>query len=328
MKLITSLLICLILISITGTSVAADKCTLDSTKRAQARDAFNRMLPVLRHPRCANCHGAMNVFDENTTHPDGPQVDYEEDIFSGEKIAVPKGSDACTMCHDAGNGMWRQRAASNEVQWANLSDEELWKRLQTTLIITDQKTRASQVSTGVLLIKHIKSDHLVALGFEGMRGMSENSYIASFGLPAPAPPPLTKRKFLLATGDWVKALDALNSWPKEDCSIVLKEKTHIADFSGRWNCPGRGWMEVAQTGSKISGTLGGKKVDAFTRREGGSFTGDVKERTLDFTMTYGDNTYTDSQMTLSEDGQSMEGPWQWYGSDKRLKSSGNWSCNR
>lgn len=222
----------------------ATECSVDQAGQQKAATAFRKVLSVLRHPRCANCHGAINVYDEATTHPGGAMIDVTEDIF-GDKAIVPKKAASCVMCHDEGNGLWIQKTTpTSEIQWANLSDRELWLRLQKTRIIIDPVSQDTRLSTGALLIDHVASDHLIDLAFQGKRGMGEGSYIASLGgVPEADPPPLTKSQFLVALDDWVEAMDASASWPEGDCSVVLEEpaaqeeKTIVPfepDFSSAW----------------------------------------------------------------------------------------------
>jgi hypothetical protein len=75
---------------LTGASVASDKCSLKDKEREQARDAFKSMLPPFpATPRCANCHGAINIFDENTKHPGGPMEFLLAAAVRGPVIVFP-----------------------------------------------------------------------------------------------------------------------------------------------------------------------------------------------------------------------------------------------
>jgi hypothetical protein len=204
----------------------AGECPVSPPERQEAASAFRQVL-ALRHPRCANCHGAMNVYEENTAHPGGAMVDVETDVF-GETQTIPLGAESCVMCHNMANGLWVQRAnPTSEIQWAGLSDRELWLRLQTTRIISDAATRTSEPSTGSLLLSHVEHDALIDFAFRGNRAMDGDSYVASFGLPDIDPPPLSKAEFTGYLRDWIAALGAEDSWPQEDCSVVLDEPAAV-----------------------------------------------------------------------------------------------------
>ena len=45
-------------------------CRITPAENNRAVAAFEKMLPVLQHPRCANCHGKIDVFspEAETTH--------------------------------------------------------------------------------------------------------------------------------------------------------------------------------------------------------------------------------------------------------------------
>jgi hypothetical protein len=201
----------------------SDECPLPPAERQQAAGAFRQVLSVLRHPRCANCHGAMNVYDETTAHPGGAMVTVETDIF-GESQTIPLGAEACVMCHNLAAGQWTQRTnPASEIQWSGLSDRELWQRLQSVRIITDPATRASQASTGALLLSHVDHDALIEFAFQGGRAMDGRSYMASYGLPEVDPPPLTKAEFVGHLREWIAALGAEDGWPQQDCSVALDD---------------------------------------------------------------------------------------------------------
>lgn len=101
-------------------------------------------------------------------------------------------------------------------------------------------------------------------------------------------------------------------------------------FAGSWTCPGRGWMKINQTDTSIWGKLGGEPGEAFGKnhRRGGSIEGKVVGDTMEITMKYGDETFTTSQMILSDGGKKLSGAWQWYDRYRNGKGSGTWSCHR
>jgi hypothetical protein len=167
-------------------------------------------------------------------------VDIKEGMF-GEQV-IPRGAESCILCHNVAEGEWVQKVNPSKIQWANLNDRALWERLQTTPIIIDPATKETRDSTGELLIHHAEHDRLIDLGFQGMRGMDEG-LTASFGLPKAEPPPLSKKEFLESLREWVDALDASKSWPKQDCSIVLAENFTEEGCSSNQCDPGKVYVE-------------------------------------------------------------------------------------
>ncbi len=139
---------------------------------------FMRMVPVLTHPRCANCHGPMTFRDlgpgSNVTHPGGA-------------IGDASGITACGDCHTKAEDEWRPGP-----DWPVRSVYEL------CLFIKDSRP------SGETLLEHLQTDPLIKLGFEGMRGQDD--------LP-PLPPPLSQDAFIQATRGWINAMDAMDKYP-------------------------------------------------------------------------------------------------------------------
>ncbi len=223
MKITATIVLAVVIATLSIEARAEDTCNLNIADRARAAVAFDQMLSVFRHPRCANCHGALNVYEADTAHPPGSMMQTETDIF-GDTMSTPAGAETCVQCHDAARGEWIQKPnPTSEIQWANLSDEDLWRRLRNTRIITNRVTRETEDSTGNLLIQHTRDDPLIQHGFAGTRAMTANT--SWWGeRPSPEPPPFTKEEFIVALEDWVDALDARETWPEGDCSVALAER--------------------------------------------------------------------------------------------------------
>src|SRR5262249_30099696 len=49
-----------------GVPLRRQGCRLSPAQQVAAVGAFKKMMPVFRHPRCANCHGGVNPFIEGT----------------------------------------------------------------------------------------------------------------------------------------------------------------------------------------------------------------------------------------------------------------------
>ncbi len=50
-------------------------CPLSDEQTQKSIDAFAKLVPTYHHPRCERCHGALDVFAENTPHGGGVQGD-------------------------------------------------------------------------------------------------------------------------------------------------------------------------------------------------------------------------------------------------------------
>jgi len=231
MRLIACLAVAILTVFGTApNAVSAQECDLPEESKTAAAEAFNDILSVLRHPRCANCHGALNLYEPNPKHPGGSIVkevaqEPQDDLFSfgGEPTTTTtiRGPEDCAGCHGKAAGQWTQKSPDSEIQWAGLDDRGLWNRLQRTRVVTDRSTMATENSTGANLIGHVQHDLLIALAFEGDRAISDDKRIYfSFERD---PPPLSKDKFIDALERWVDALDARQSWPEGDCSGVLDD---------------------------------------------------------------------------------------------------------
>ncbi len=68
-------------------------CSLTPAQERTALDAFDKMLPVLTHPRCLNCHGGLNPYVDPLVgrHLGGAMVD--------SVTHEPLRADACVDCH-------------------------------------------------------------------------------------------------------------------------------------------------------------------------------------------------------------------------------------
>ena len=104
----------------------------------------------------------------------------------------------------------------------------------------------------------------------------------------------------------------------------------MANFSGTWQCPGRGVLTIEQDEMLITAHFSGKNSGDHwgnTGRKGGSHSGTVRGQTATINGNYGDGTRGDETITLSADGKSFSGTWNWYRGDQKL-GSGTWGCHR
>ena len=79
--------------AIAAPQASAPACSLTPAQERTALDAFDKMLPVLFHPRCLNCHGGLNPYVDPQVgrHVGGRMTD----SATGE----PLRADACQECH-------------------------------------------------------------------------------------------------------------------------------------------------------------------------------------------------------------------------------------
>ena len=164
-----------------------DICPLPDAARLVAVDTFQRMMPVFLHDRCANCHGAIDVFA-----PDAEQK------HGGRRIE-PGNAESCDNCHDVPN--WKQPAPQKDVGFAGKTSEAICRQLKRT-------------RTPLELLRHIGQDPLIAASFDGRRGIYRLS---------PQPPPMTYRQFEQLISAWLGALRATEAWPDgglSDCGCT------------------------------------------------------------------------------------------------------------
>jgi hypothetical protein len=165
-----------------------------ASARQVAAAAFMRMVPVIKHSRCLNCHSDMVFFErepESVLYAAAGQEQLARRLDPGEKVTHPGGElseDAkCVDCHTK---------ASEWVNGAVWPAASLFR-----LCIAFKNAR----ETGRSLLKHIETDKLILLAFEGMKGQD---------LP-PEPPPMSHTAFLGATKAWIDAMNAMAKFPND-----------------------------------------------------------------------------------------------------------------
>jgi hypothetical protein len=201
----------------------ANECPAGDTRCVSARSAFVEVMKVFDHPRCANCHGAFNVIDENRS---GDHMgDHIAVIVTGEGevegsplvrlLARDSGvlypATRCPECHvnapnvdrEAGplfTGSWRQPVENTAKMWGGTGAVNVCRALINFSDNPDQ------------LVAHIEGDPLIALGFEGMRGMDAPGLVTTDG---PEPPPLTKPQLIDALRVWLDAMEYREVFPAD-----------------------------------------------------------------------------------------------------------------
>ena len=188
-------------------SLSAPSCPLSPAQEQSAVSAFDEMMPVLFHPRCLNCHGAVNPFVDPQTggHLGGNMTD--------SATGSPMPSSSCEDCHGELPG-WDTPGQAMFFVGKNAKD--------LCMQFKDFEP------TGSLFVGHIERDNggiqFIATAFQGTRALNtlgETSYEEAVGhAPAAEPPPGTHRQFAAAARDWVNAMGA--GWTaSRDCGCMV-----------------------------------------------------------------------------------------------------------
>ena len=131
-------------------------------------ELFQKMLPVIRHPRCANCHGGVDPFS-GRGHPPG----------AIDTVSSHKGSDQCEDCHQKG---WD--IPSMEHAFVGKTDRELCALLGEF---------AMKQGRPLFIDGHLRNDPLIMAGFEGDAGGP---------LSPPVKPTIKQGEFVKLGEDW------------------------------------------------------------------------------------------------------------------------------
>lgn len=149
---------------------AGASCPVPVDRQLRAIAAFAELLPVFRHARCINCHGAIDPLSE--AHRGAGQLDPEIDRFGHREQFIAQ----CQDCHDQLSG-WT--IPGEPVFFVGKSDEEL---------CTQMKFFEPDPAH---FVGHIRDDNggiqFIAAGFAGNRALDEQS-LRDYGLVVEKPP--------------------------------------------------------------------------------------------------------------------------------------------
>ena len=156
-------------------------------------DLFAKLMPVFSHPRCVNCHGAVNPEAEMAWPPTLPH--------GGGLIA--RGESCTEVCHD------------KEINWIRTAPPSFAFMGKNTLQLCKlQQQQAKSRGTG-LYLSHLSTDALIGAAFEGFRGGASES--ADW-------PPMKRDDFVEAAAEWLEAGDgSCGGWVG---TITQEEKFH------------------------------------------------------------------------------------------------------
>jgi hypothetical protein len=186
-------------------------CSLTTAQERTALDAFDQLLPVIQHPRCANCHGGVNPYVDPRAgrHVGGSMTD----PATGE----PLPASSCQDCHGELPG-WDVPGEAMFFVGRNARD-----------LCIQFKQFAPAGADFVAHIEHEPgSPQFIKTAFDGHRALNTLGAVTYEDLmgraPTPEPPPGTLQQLVAQARDWVNAIGA--GWTEApDCGC---------EVSGAW----------------------------------------------------------------------------------------------
>lgn len=189
-------------------------CPLSDKQQEESIQKFSAMMPTFTHPRCINCHGAMNPFAANTKHVGGrigPKfkeiVAHDNVLGKDVKLVVPDVEDPdvflkrCQDCHSAFTGSSGWSIPPVNVYFAGKDPVQLCQQMKRAFGGELQQ-----------FADHLANDELgfIQEGFRGTRGLDENgqaTYLNETGNEfKPEPPPIAQAAFVEQGKAWLAAM--------------------------------------------------------------------------------------------------------------------------
>ena len=166
----------------------------EGARRAEGRDAWRQVHSVLIHPRCINCHTAVDYPQQG----DGRRRHFANVVRGPDGHGVP--ALRCATCHQESNadstglpGSHNWHLAPLSMAWQDRNDKPL-SSAAICRAVTDR--RKNHDMDGPALLKHNAEDKLVGWAWEPGRDIR--------GMPRSLPP-LSRAEFAEATRRWVEA---------------------------------------------------------------------------------------------------------------------------
>jgi hypothetical protein len=150
---------------------------------------FEKLVPVFTHPRCANCHGAVDPHAES-----GPLADTHDG-----GIVPDGGTCAESGCHT------QTSDADLETRWRLATPQHAFAGKGTEEICALQSQFARDLQSLDDYYKHLDEDFLVDLGFVGTSGGANTTR-------PPEQPLMAKDLFLRSARAWLDAGAACGKW--------------------------------------------------------------------------------------------------------------------
>jgi len=134
---------------------------------------FQKLLPVVRHPRCSNCHGGVDPIGTGQGHGPG-RINPD---------TTQPGGQACTDCHDLQD--WGLPARDHF--FLNRSDKELCGLFANF---------ASRMGNQLFITNHLRGDDLIKAAFDGDAAGARTD--------PPDKPPQNQEEFITLARDWLE----------------------------------------------------------------------------------------------------------------------------
>jgi hypothetical protein len=188
-------------------SESAESCRLGLGDQVKAIKAFGEMMPVFKHPRCINCHGALDVYSDK--HPGASAVDEGLDLtLLTRELRDSASRQQCETCHD---NIERKDRTSGKGGWMIPNPpvffvDKLGKPKSNEDLCLQMK---AMEETSDSFTSHISKDHntiqFIKAGFEGDRALGDSG-LAEWKLTR-ARPNGTQRDLAAQASKWVKLLN-------------------------------------------------------------------------------------------------------------------------
>jgi len=207
---------------------SAPACPLTSSQERAAVLAFEEMMPVIRHPRCINCHGGVN-----------PLVPYAQGGHMGgfiDTTQIPHSSvqtirAVCQECHVQLPG------------WDTPGPPMLWVGKSSKQICMQFKRLSNDPAD---FIGHITNEHggtqFIEAAFKGERALDEASKDMpgdDYGKPFKVePPPGTHNDLIRQGTDWANTVGSIGWNATPDCGCEIHSNGWVGYSTATVTIPG------------------------------------------------------------------------------------------
>lgn len=206
------------------------ECPLTVPQQIKSINAFQKMIPVFRSPRCSNCHGGIaDPLGSNTpTNHMG--------------IAEIRASDGAQVCEECHMDQWHVAPLT---PWTGQSDLQLCGFMK-------------EGNTAAEFIDHVIRDRggpqFIEAAFKGMRGLNDGGLTIAeedLGRITPRPPPVTHAEFIQLTRDWVNAQGGSFAGDNDcGCTLDKIDVEYTSTITIAQKPPLKGSSKITGTGSK------------------------------------------------------------------------------
>lgn len=202
-------------------------CPLTPSEERTAVVAFEEMMPVVRHPRCNNCHGGID-----------PLVPYKQGGHMGD-------IDTSTIAH---NSVQTRRHVCQECHselegWDTPGEPMLWNGKTTKQICMQFKAFSTDPAD---FIGHITNEHggvqFIETAFKGEKGLNDASKDISmdhFKIPFKVdPPPGTHQDLIRQGTEWANAVGTKGWTATPECGCEIRRNGWIGSATATMRMDG------------------------------------------------------------------------------------------